>query len=74
MKMGGRKFEKREVESRKISREELFNSFIGEAYTRTDYVFWQYTERGEVKGIGKIDNNRMKQGLNIGDYVLKNFG
>lgn len=54
---------------------EGYNYWISNLYRepRTDYVFWQYTERGEVKGIGKIDNNRMKQGLRIGDFVLSDF-
>ncbi len=37
-----------------------------------DYVFWQYTDRGEVKGIGKVDNNRMKKGLSIEAFLLGN--
>ena len=54
---------------------EGFNYWISNLYRepKTDYVFWQYTERGEVKGIGKIDNNRMKQGLNIEDFILFEF-
>ena len=36
-----------------------------------DYVFWQYTDRGYVKGIGKIDNNRMKNGDKLENYIFK---
>lgn len=39
---------------------------------QNDYVFWQYTDSGEVKGIGKVDNNRMKKGLRINDYLISN--
>lgn len=40
---------------------------------RNDYVFHQYTDKGDVKGIGKIDNNRMKKGLSLDDYTLGDF-
>lgn len=50
-----------------------YNYWISNLYRepRSDYVFWQYTERGEVKGIGKIDNNRLKEGLSLEDFRLQ---
>ena len=35
-----------------------------------NYSFWQYTDRGYVKGIGRVDNNRMKRGENLEKYIL----
>lgn len=51
---------------------EGYNYWISNLYRepRTEYAFWQYTETGEVKGIGKIDNNRLKQGLNLADFTI----
>ncbi|SDZ86674.1 glycoside hydrolase family 25 protein [Bizionia paragorgiae] len=35
-----------------------------------DYAFWQYTDSGRVNGIGRIDNNKLRDGLNINDYLI----
>ncbi len=35
-----------------------------------DYVIWQYTDRGLVQGIGRIDNNRFHKNKCLGDYLL----
>lgn len=50
-----------------------YNYWISDLFREPDidYVFWQYTDKGEVKGIGKIDNNRLRKGLNIENYILK---
>lgn len=50
-----------------------FNYWISDLYRepRCEYVFWQYTEQGEVKGIGKIDNNKLNKNKNLSDYILK---
>lgn len=49
-----------------------FTFWISSLYRepRCDYVFWQYTDNGDVKGIGKIDNNKLKDGLVIEDYII----
>lgn len=50
-----------------------YNYWISDLFREPDidYVFWQYTDKGEVKGIGKIDNNRLRKGLKIENYILK---
>jgi lysozyme len=35
------------------------------------WVIWQYTETGPVKGIGKIDNNRLHKNVRINEIMLK---
>lgn len=50
-----------------------YNYWISDMYREPicEYGFWQYTDKGDVQGIGKIDNNIMKKGLDINDYLLK---
>ena len=38
---------------------------------RCNYTFWQYTDRGHVKGIGNVDNNRMNDKYRLADFLLK---
>jgi lysozyme len=49
-----------------------FTFWISDLYRepRCDYVFWQYTDKGNVTGIGNIDNNKLKDGLPLEDYLL----
>ncbi|HQP05042.1 MAG TPA: GH25 family lysozyme [Bacteroidales bacterium] len=49
-----------------------FNYWISDFYRepRCNYVFWQYTDKGMVEGIGKIDNNRMNKVKKLEDYIL----
>jgi lysozyme len=49
-----------------------FNYWISDLYRepRCEYVIWQYTDKGLVHGIGKIDNNRMHKDKNITDFLL----
>ena len=49
-----------------------FDYWISDFYRepKCEYVFWQFTDNKEVRGIGKIDNNRMKTNLDILDFVL----
>lgn len=49
-----------------------FTFWISDLYRepRCDYVFWQYTDRGEVKGIGKIDNNKLHPSKNLTDFIM----
>jgi|SRR5690625_369705 len=35
-----------------------------------NYTIWQYTDRGSVKGIGKIDNNILNSTKEISDLIL----
>ena len=35
-----------------------------------NYTIWQYTDRGSVKGIGKIDNNRLNSSKEISDLIF----
>jgi len=37
------------------------------------YDFWQYTDRGMVHGIGKIDNNLLREGVNLSEYLIGSF-
>jgi len=49
-----------------------FNYWISDFYRepRCKYVFWQYTDKGRVEGIGNIDNNRMNESEKLEDYIL----
>lgn len=49
-----------------------FTFWISNLYRepRCDYVFWQYTDKGNVKGIGKIDNNKLNPSKNLSDYIM----
>lgn len=49
-----------------------FNYWISDLYRepRCEYVIWQYTDKGLVHGIGKIDNNRFHKDKNITDFLL----
>jgi lysozyme len=53
-----------------------FTFWISDLYgePKCDYVFWQYTDRGEVRGIGRIDNNKLRDDLNIQDYLIFSKG
>lgn len=49
-----------------------YNYWISDLYRepRCEYVIWQYTDKGLVHGIGKIDNNRFHKDKNITDFLL----
>lgn len=49
-----------------------FTYWISDFYRepRCDYAIWQYTDKGLVHGIGKIDNNRLHKDKNISDFLL----
>ncbi len=48
------------------------NYWISDLYRepRCEYLIWQYTDRGLVKGIGRVDNNLLRKGAEISDYQL----
>jgi len=50
-----------------------YNYWISNLYRepKGEYVFWQYTDRGNVVGIGKIDNNRLNSNKKLSDFILK---
>lgn len=50
-----------------------FKYWISDLYRepKSDYNFWQYTDNGSVKGIGKIDVNRLKKGVKLSDCQFK---
>lgn len=52
-----------------------FNYWILSLHARpkNDFVFWQYTQRGQVKDIGNNDYNRMNDGLRLEYYLLGDF-
>lgn len=37
---------------------------------RVDYAIWQYTDRGWVHGIGKVDNNRLNDKISLEELTL----
>jgi lysozyme len=49
-----------------------YNYWISDLYwePRCNYIFWQYTEAGQVEGIGKIDNNRLNPRKDIHSVIL----
>ena len=44
------------------------SSMVGDP--NCNYTIWQYTDRGSVKGIGKIDNNRLNSSKEISDLIF----
>lgn len=49
-----------------------YHYWISDLYRepRCNYVFWQYTDKGLVHGIGKIDNNRLHPNKKLSDFKL----
>lgn len=49
-----------------------YNYWISDLYRepRCEYVFWQYTDKGQVNGIGKIDKNKFHDSKDLNDYIM----